>query len=205
MARMAGPIAKATSAAAPAWSCHEFKCGHRHGLANRDRRRRGKYTGRRAGAGRTTASVASCASPACRSGEELPAPAAPKARDDGSIIIVVATDAPLLPHQLARLARRAALGLARNGSYAGNGSGDIFIAFSTANCRGQPGARQRRPAHARQRPARSAVPGHRRRHRGGDRQRAGGGDGMSGNDGSRVEAIDHARLAGDPERHGRLR
>jgi D-aminopeptidase len=54
-------------------------------------------------------------------------------RDQGSIIIVVATDAPLLPHQLERLARRAALGLARNGSYAGNSSGDIFIAFSTAN------------------------------------------------------------------------
>jgi len=54
-------------------------------------------------------------------------------RDQGSIIIVVATDAPLLPHQLKRIARRAALGLARNGSYAGNGSGDIFLAFSTAN------------------------------------------------------------------------
>ena len=54
-------------------------------------------------------------------------------RETGSIIIVVATDAPLLPHQLKRLARRAALGLARNGSTAGNGSGDIFIAFSTAN------------------------------------------------------------------------
>jgi D-aminopeptidase len=54
-------------------------------------------------------------------------------RDTGSIIIVVATDAPLLPHQLKRLARRASLGLARTGSYSGNGSGDIFIAFSTAN------------------------------------------------------------------------
>jgi D-aminopeptidase len=54
-------------------------------------------------------------------------------KDDGSIIIVVATDAPLLPHQLKRLARRASLGLARNGSYSGNGSGDLFIAFSTAN------------------------------------------------------------------------
>ena len=53
--------------------------------------------------------------------------------DVGSIIIVVATDAPLLPHQLKRLARRAALGLARTGSTSGNGSGDIFIAFSTAN------------------------------------------------------------------------
>lgn len=53
--------------------------------------------------------------------------------DAGSIIIVVATDAPLLPHQLKRLARRASMGLARTGSTAGNGSGDIFIAFSTAN------------------------------------------------------------------------
>jgi L-aminopeptidase/D-esterase-like protein len=51
----------------------------------------------------------------------------------GSIIIVVATDAPLLPHQLERIARRASLGLARTGATSGNGSGDIFIAFSTAN------------------------------------------------------------------------
>jgi D-aminopeptidase len=55
-------------------------------------------------------------------------------RDDvGSIIIVVATDAPLLSNQLKRLARRAALGVARTGSSSGNGSGDIFVAFSTAN------------------------------------------------------------------------
>lgn len=53
--------------------------------------------------------------------------------DTGSIIIVIATDAPLLPHQLKRLARRATMGLARTGSTSGNGSGDIFIAFSTAN------------------------------------------------------------------------
>ena len=53
-------------------------------------------------------------------------------REAGSIIIVVATDAPLLPHQLKRLARRAALGLARTGSVSGDGSGDIFLAFSTA-------------------------------------------------------------------------
>ena len=46
---------------------------------------------------------------------------------------MVATDAPLLPHQLKRLARRASLGLARSGSVSGNGSGDLFIAFSTAN------------------------------------------------------------------------
>ena len=54
-------------------------------------------------------------------------------QETGSIIIVVATDAPLLPHQLKRLARRASLGLARTGSISGNGSGDLFIAFSAAN------------------------------------------------------------------------
>ena len=53
--------------------------------------------------------------------------------DIGSIIIVIATDAPLIPTQLKRIARRASLGLGRNGSYSGDGSGDIFIAFSTAN------------------------------------------------------------------------
>jgi D-aminopeptidase len=53
--------------------------------------------------------------------------------DLGSIIIVIATDAPLIPPQLKRVARRAALGLGRDGSYSGDGSGDIFIAFSTAN------------------------------------------------------------------------
>jgi len=51
----------------------------------------------------------------------------------GSIIVVVATNAPLLPHQLKRIARRVSLGIGRTGSIAGNGSGDIFIAFSTAN------------------------------------------------------------------------
>jgi len=77
-------------------------------------------------------------------GQEIPQTAAARAADDrarahdaigelGSIIIVVATDAPLLPHQLKRIARRAALGLGRTGSVSSNGSGDIFIAFSTAN------------------------------------------------------------------------
>jgi D-aminopeptidase len=59
----------------------------------------------------------------------------PYREDTGSIIIVVATDAPLLPHQTKRLARRATMGLARTGATSGNGSGDIFIAFSTANPR----------------------------------------------------------------------
>jgi L-aminopeptidase/D-esterase-like protein len=54
-------------------------------------------------------------------------------RGDGSVIVVVATDAPLLPHQLQRLAKRAALGLARTGSIAENTSGDLVVAFSTAH------------------------------------------------------------------------
>src|SRR5438094_2479864 len=54
-------------------------------------------------------------------------------KESGSCIAVVATDAPLLPTQLKRLARRVSLGLARTGSISGNGSGDLFVAFSTAN------------------------------------------------------------------------
>src|SRR5689334_1721849 len=57
----------------------------------------------------------------------------PFEQDNGSLIIILATDAPLLPHQLKRLAKRASLGMARTGSLGGNGSGDIFVAFSTAN------------------------------------------------------------------------
>ncbi len=64
-------------------------------------------------------------------GREIPGQVYP--RENGSCIAVVATDAPLLPHQLKRLARRVSLGLARTGTVSGNGSGDLFIAFSTAN------------------------------------------------------------------------
>jgi len=53
--------------------------------------------------------------------------------ETGSVIVVVATDAPLLPHQLKRLTQRVSLGIGKNGGTGGNGSGDIFIAFSTAN------------------------------------------------------------------------
>lgn len=71
-------------------------------------------------------------------GREIPAPEPyvfmpSDIAERGSIIVVVATDAPLLAHQLKRLARRVTLALGRNGSISGNDSGDIFIAFSTAN------------------------------------------------------------------------
>ena len=65
-------------------------------------------------------------------GRELPGRSV-REDDSGSIIVVVATDAPLVAHQLKRIARHVTLGLGRDGSIAGNGSGDIFIAFSTAN------------------------------------------------------------------------
>ncbi|MCT7664738.1 P1 family peptidase [Shinella kummerowiae] len=54
-------------------------------------------------------------------------------KERGSIIVVIATDLPMAPHQLKRLARRAAIGIGRNGTPGGNNSGDIFLAFSTAN------------------------------------------------------------------------
>jgi len=65
-------------------------------------------------------------------GKEIPDHAA-RESDIGSIIVVVATDAPLIPTQLKRMARKVSLGLGRDGSYSGDGSGDIFVAFSTAN------------------------------------------------------------------------
>jgi L-aminopeptidase/D-esterase-like protein len=60
-------------------------------------------------------------------------PAKTEWSERGSIIVVVATDAPLLPHQLKRIAQRVSLGIGKVGGIGGNGSGDIFIAFSTAN------------------------------------------------------------------------
>jgi D-aminopeptidase len=65
-------------------------------------------------------------------GREIPDKAARK-QDVGSIIVVVATDAPLIPTQLKRIARKVSLGLGRDGSYSADSSGDIFVAFSTAN------------------------------------------------------------------------
>ena len=59
-----------------------------------------------------------------------------RAREQGSIIVIIGTDAPLLPHQLRRVARRAALGIGRMGGIAGASSGDLFLAFSTASTSG---------------------------------------------------------------------
>jgi D-aminopeptidase len=66
-------------------------------------------------------------------GEDDTASLGMKGKDVGSIIVIVATDAPLIPTQLRRVAKKVSLGLGRDGSYSGDGSGDIFLAFSTAN------------------------------------------------------------------------
>ena len=76
--------------------------------------------------------------------DKIPLPAPPEAAAAGSIIVIAATDAPLLPHQCERLAQRAALGIARTGGAGENSSGDLMIAFSTGNrgvAGGEPTAR----------------------------------------------------------------
>jgi D-aminopeptidase len=199
-----GAIAEGNVGGGTGMVCHEFKCGT--GTASR--------VVAVEGSGNYTVGVLVQANYGVRSelrvagvpvGAELPAPATPKKGDDGSIIIVVATDAPLLPHQLERLARRATMGLARNGSYSGNGSGDIFLAFSSAN------------AQASQALASSGL-----RMLGNDQLDPlflGCADAteeaivnalvaaqtMLGNEGVRVEAIDHEALRSVLRRHGRLK
>jgi D-aminopeptidase len=138
---VAGPVAEGNVGGGTGMICHEFKCGI--GTASR----------RLAAAGRdSTVGVLVQANYGTRETLRIAGvPVGQHLRDDrrrsgapagdsGSIIVVVATDAPLLPHQLKRLARRASLGLGRMGSFAGNGSGDIFIAFSTANAAALGGA-----------------------------------------------------------------
>jgi L-aminopeptidase/D-esterase-like protein len=132
-----GPVAEGNVGGGTGMVCYGFKGGM--GTSSR------KITA--AGNGYTVGALVQCNCGSRRQlrigglpvGEELSAnpPRAslghPYREDTGSIIIVVATDAPLLPHQTKRLARRATMGLARTGSTSGNGSGDIFIAFSTGN------------------------------------------------------------------------
>jgi D-aminopeptidase len=130
-----GPVAEGNVGGGTGMICHEFKCGI--GTSSR----RVAIEGRTHTIGvlvqanyGTRASLRIAGVPV---GRHLDAQSADRAiatdGDSGSIIIVVATDAPLLSHQLKRIAKRAGMGLARMGSFAGEGSGDIFIAFSTAN------------------------------------------------------------------------
>ena len=123
---------------------------------------------------------------------DIPVPADPDAAGPGagSIIVIVATDAPLLPHQCSRLAQRAGLGIARTGGVGEHSSGDLFLCFATGNRGMTPGAladpgtatfalSMLADAHIT-----ATVRRRRRGYRGGHRQRAGGGgdDGRTGRD-----------------------
>jgi D-aminopeptidase len=134
-----GPVAEGNVGGGTGMICHEFKGGigtssrvveavggHVVGVlvqANYGRRERFRVDGMPVGRDIPT--------------EVVPAPGAPRARPGGSIIALVATDAPLLPGQCERLAQRAGLGVARVGGVGENSSGDIFLCFATGN-RGLP-------------------------------------------------------------------
>jgi D-aminopeptidase len=130
-----GPVAEGNVGGGTGMVCHEFKCGIGTASRRLDVEGRGYTVGALVQANygvRDTLRIAGVPV-----GQHLRTDRvytdASITGDTGSIIIVIATDAPLLPHQLKRVARRAGMGLARMGSYAGNGSGDLFVAFSTAN------------------------------------------------------------------------
>ena len=95
--------------------------------------------------------------------------------EQGSIIVVVATDAPLMPHQLKRLVTRVSLGVGRQGGFGGNGSGDIFVAFSTANPKTLGVGQRGDAADAHEQPHLAALPGHGAGDRSGDHERVAGG------------------------------
>jgi D-aminopeptidase len=143
MEAKAGPVAEGNVGGGTGMICHDFKCG----IGTASRRIE-------VGGNRHVVGVLVQANYGVREGmriagvpvaEHLTTERAygdPEPRSDtGSIIIVVATDVPLLPHQMKRVAKRASMGLARMGSFAGNSSGDIFIAFSTANATALSGTR----------------------------------------------------------------
>ena len=140
--------------------------------------------------------------------DEARLPEPPQAPDidtnRGAIIIVVATDTPLLSHQLKRIARRASLGVARTGGTAGNGSGDIFVAFSTANAnaaRARPFAELTMLSNSQITPVIDATV---------EATEEAiinaliAAETMVGRDGNRSEALDHDRLRAILERYNRL-
>ncbi len=126
--------------------------------------------------------------------------------NDGSIIVVAATDAPLLPHQLRRIAQRAGLGVGRSGGIAANGSGDIFLAFSTAN----PGLEARNGRElqtARFLPLAEMDPLFRATIEATDEAIVNAlvvNETMTGRDGHTVEALPHDRVRAALAAHGRL-
>jgi D-aminopeptidase len=132
-----GPVAEGNVGGGTGMICHEFKCGI--GTASRlvKTEAGGRYAVGvlvQANYGmRDPLRIAGVPVGQYLRNDRIYSHSDPNTSDTGSIIVVVATDAPLLPHQLKRVAKRAGMGLARMGSYAGNGSGDLFLAFTTSN------------------------------------------------------------------------
>jgi D-aminopeptidase len=135
-AAASGPVAEGAVGSGTGMICHGFKGGigtasrvapaasggHTVGVlvqANHGQRRRLAVNGAPVGAAIGT--------------DEVPRPGPAAAEGAGSIIVIVATDAPLLPHQCDRLAQRAALGIARTGGLGEHSSGDLILAFATGN------------------------------------------------------------------------
>lgn len=131
-----GPVAEGNVGGGTGMICHEFKCGigtsSRVADTGEDSWTVGVLVQANYGL-RETLRVAGVPVGRYLTENRVYSEPEPAVDETGSIIIVVATDAPLLPHQLKRIAKRASLGVARMGGMAGNGSGDIFIAFSTAD------------------------------------------------------------------------
>jgi len=131
-----GPVAEGSVGGGTGMICHEFKGG----IGTASRRLDGESGGYTVGAlvqanygDRERFRVDGVAVGEAVGPEVIPVVDEGRRPEAGSIIIVVATDAPLLPHQCERLAQRAGLGVARSGGSGANSSGDIFIAFATGN------------------------------------------------------------------------
>lgn len=136
-----GPVPEGNVGGGTGMICHEFKGGigtasrlvHEGGGGGREGVTVGVLVQANYG-GRKRLTVDGVPVGAEISLDEVPAPAvAPRPPGAGSIIVVVATDAPLLPHQCARMAQRAGLGIARVGGVGADSSGDLFLAFATGN------------------------------------------------------------------------
>ncbi|HMB61085.1 MAG TPA: P1 family peptidase [Xanthomonadales bacterium] len=141
-----GPVREGNVGGGTGMSCHQFKGGT--GTASRllPKKNGGFTLGVLVQANYgTRESLTITGVPVGREITDLMPERGGNAQETGSIIVVVATDAPLLPHQLKRLARRVPLGISRLGGYGGNNSGDIFLAFSTANPGVASRSRQLRP------------------------------------------------------------
>ena len=134
----AGQVAEGNVGGGTGMVCYELQGRHRHGVAPTAGRRR-RLHGRGAAAGQLRppqhADDRRRAGGPSRFRFPLGPPLSRRRRPgrEGSVIVVIATDAPVSSRQLERMSRRATLGLARTGTWSGNGSGDIFVAFSTAN------------------------------------------------------------------------